>query len=174
MIPEGVTEIGYQTFGLCEKLASVTLPNTLISIDGGAFFGCISLSSINLPANLKEMNGVFRESGLSSFPNPWPAGVTIISQQLFGESKLRGEVVIPEGVTRIEYKAFENTDITSVTLPSTIRNIGSLAFRGCSSLTTVIIPESVQSINFESDVFFGVSNLNLASQATLRKVGYRF
>lgn len=42
------------------------------------------------------------------------------------------------------YHPFYNkTDITSVTLPNTLRTIGYYAFYGCSGLTSVVIPNSV-------------------------------
>ena len=36
-----LTEIGYQTFAGCTSLSSITLPNSLQTIRGSAFTGCI-------------------------------------------------------------------------------------------------------------------------------------
>lgn len=36
-----VTSIGYAAFALCDDLTSVTIPNTVITIGGYAFKGCI-------------------------------------------------------------------------------------------------------------------------------------
>ncbi len=52
------------------------------------------------------------------------------------------EVIIPEGVSSIADKAFwSNTDITSITLPTTISRIYSDAFGYCVSLKSVYISE---------------------------------
>ena len=50
------------------------------------------------------------------------------------------------GITDIYYPAFRNTNITSVTLPSSVKNIGEKAFSSCKSLSTVYIPSSVERI----------------------------
>ena len=74
-----------------------------------------------------------------------------------GSNTYSGSVVIPEEVTNeqgetrqvveIREGAFwECPELTSVTLPSTLRRIGNYAFNGCSKLTTINIPNSVTEI----------------------------
>lgn len=50
------------------------------------------------------------------------------------------------GITDIYNPAFRNTNITSVTLPSSVKNIGEKAFSSCKNLSTVYIPSSVEKI----------------------------
>lgn len=50
------------------------------------------------------------------------------------------------GITDIYRPAFCKTNITSVTLPSSVKNIGEKAFEICKSLSTVYIPSSVERI----------------------------
>lgn len=50
------------------------------------------------------------------------------------------------GITDIYRPAFFKTNITSVTLPSSVKNIGEKAFEICKSLSTVYIPSSVERI----------------------------
>lgn len=50
------------------------------------------------------------------------------------------------GITDIYRPAFCKTNITSVTLPSSVKNIGEKAFEICKSLSTVYIPSSVEKI----------------------------
>lgn len=68
-----------------------------------------------------------------------------------------GDVVIPDTfklddgllykVTKIENEAFKNcTGLTSVEIPESVEVIGKQAFYGCSSLTEVTIPDSVYKI----------------------------
>ena len=59
-----------------------------------------------------------------------------------------GNVVIPEGVTKIGNMAFKGcTGLQSVAIPEGVRVINWRAFSGCTSLTSVVIPESVTKID---------------------------
>ena len=67
---------------------------------------------------------------------------TFISRYL-----LRGEVVIPEGTTRINDFEYANcNNITSIIIPDSVTYIGTCAFIGCDSLTSITIPDSVTGI----------------------------
>ena len=62
-----------------------------------------------------------------------------------------GDVVIPEGVTSIGYRAFYYcSSLTSIVIPESVTSIGDSAFYGCSSLASVVIPEGVTSIGDEA------------------------
>ena len=81
--------------------------------------------------------------------------------------KYSGEVVIPESViyngktysvTSIGYAAFRYcSDLTSVTIPNSVTEIGNEAFWNCSSLTSVTIGNSVTEIG--SSAFYYCSSL---------------
>ena len=57
------------------------------------------------------------------------------------------ELVIPNSVTEIGTSAFRDcTSLTSITIPDSVTSIGKGAFYGCTSLTSITIPDSVTSI----------------------------
>jgi hypothetical protein len=55
-------------------------------------------------------------------------------------------VTIPNSVTNIGNSAFFDCDLASVTIPNSVSNIGDYAFDGCTILTNVTIGSSVTSI----------------------------
>ena len=69
-----------------------------------------------------------------------------IVKALPGTDKYEGDIVIPDYVQfcgakfmviEIDGYAFENCDVTSVRMPEYIETIGSMAFKGCSHLTSI-------------------------------------
>lgn len=80
------------------------------------------------------------------------------------------EVVIPDGVTSIEYWAFQKcSSLESVTIPNGVTSIGEEAFWECSSLASITIPDSVTSIGTRA--FAGCKKLDLTLPAGLTAVG---
>ena len=67
VIPDGVTGIRYAFFG-CSGLTSVTIPNSVTSIDGNAFWGCIGLTTVTIPNSVRSIgSGAFYDcTGLTS------------------------------------------------------------------------------------------------------------
>ena len=109
-------------------MTSVTIPNSVTSIDYGAFFDCRGLTSVTIPNSVTEI-------GSSAFCQC--DGLT--------------SVTIPNSVTSIGSSAFLNcTGLTSVEIPNSVTSIGSHAFYCCRGLTSVTIPNSVTSIGEEA------------------------
>ena len=81
-----------------------------------------------------------------------------------------GAVIIPASynglpVTEIGNRAFIDTNITSVTIPSSVTRIGDWAFERCFSLTSINIPSSVTFIGEEAFLScFGLTNITVNSQ----------
>lgn len=86
-------------------------------------------------------------------------GFLIKDGVLYDYDGVSSEVHIPEGVTKIESRAFWGNDIvTAVYIPSSVKEIGNGAFWSCSALTYVDIEEGLESI--KDTAFWSCSGLN--------------
>ena len=56
VVPEGVTELKYNTFYGCRNLVSISLPNSLTRIGNSAFLNCTSLVSISIPPSVTHID----------------------------------------------------------------------------------------------------------------------
>ncbi len=105
----------------------------------------------------------------------------ILSQNTDGTYTITGcniftdEVTIPEtyngkAITAIGQGAFQlKRNISYITIPDTIKTIGSMAFYGCSSLVSIYIGESVESIGAKA--FGGCSSLEFINIVNTTMIG---
>lgn len=158
-----VTVIGDGVFYGCISLTSVTIPNSVTSIDSDAFYGCDNLA-------YNEENGL---KYLGNPDNPYlclmEASQDIETAQINNRCKViynsafygcsgLTSISISDSVTSIGSSAFSGcSSLTSITIPDGVTSIGSSTFSGCSGLTSITIPDSVTSIGYSA--FEGCSSL---------------
>ena len=153
-----VTSIGNYTFYGCSSLTSIEIPNSVTSIGNYTFYGCSSLASIEIPNSVTSIgNYAFEEcSSLASIEIP--SSVTSIGHYAFYDCSSLTSIEIPNSVISIGEDAFRNcSSLTNVTIGDSVTSIGSYAFYGCSSLTSIEIPNSVTSIG--NYAFYNCSSL---------------
>ena len=155
-----IKSIGYSAFEGYDSLVSITIPASVTSVDGRAFYGCSCLTSVIFGENSKLTsigNAAFSDcTSLTSVTIP--ASVTSIGNAAFSDCSSLTSITIPDSVTSIGYDAFSScTSLMSITVPDGVESIGNWVFYNCSSLTSITIPASVTSIGQES--FFGCNRL---------------
>ena len=195
-----VTRIAETALQNCINMRSLTVPSTVTEIAGGALYGCGSLKELTLP-----FIGASREAegeqavlgflfGKTEYENSIKVSQFYSSESYvdFYLSKSLVSVRVTDATT-IGFGAFSYcTNLTSITLPENLTNIGDYAFRGCSfaditipkgvtsigrfafadccELTSIQIPRSVKSIG--NDVFSGCRNLIIYCEAASQPGGW--
>ena len=150
-----MTSVGQDAFRGCSSLTSLTIPNSVTSIEGYAFEGCTGLTSVTIPNSVTSIGFDAFEgcSGLTSITIP--NSVTSIGSEAFRGCSGLTSITIGNSVTSIGFNAFSGcSSLTSLTIG--MKNIGSV-FSGISSLKTVTILDGVESIGY--DAFYGCSGL---------------
>ena len=168
VIPESVTHIGFHAFYKCSSLTSVTISDSVTSIADNAFHGCSSLTSITIPDSVTSIGeGAFEgcdslasivvEEGNAVYHSERNCLIKTNRKTLIAGCK--NSVIPSDGsVTSIGDWAFSGcSSLTSINIPDSVTSIGDYAFWGCSSLTSVNIPDSVTSIG--EAAFYGCSSL---------------
>lgn len=148
-IPGNVTVIGEEAFQ-DSGLTSITIPGSVTDIEGLAFDQCIRLASINVAGgnpNYTSVGGVLfdkRQATLIQYPEACsastyavPAGVTTIEDSAFNGCLNLTNVTLPNGVADIGASAFQFSGLTSITIPASVVNIDEQAFAYCANLTSL-------------------------------------
>ena len=157
VIPDGVISIGDGAFWGCRTLTSITIPNSVTSIGSSAFSHCIRLTSITIPNSVTSIGNEAFKFCVSLTSITIPSSVTSIGSSAFSYTRLTS-ITIPDSVTSIGNYAFYNfTSLTSIIIPSSVTSIGEYAFEGCTNLTSITIPNSVTRIG--ENAFRGCTNL---------------
>ena len=135
-IPESVTSIGRAAFMYCTGLTSLTIKGVATSIGAVAFSSCTSLTSLSLVGSFQT-----------------------IGEHAFASCNSLTSLSLTCDVQKIGDYAFVTCNsLTSLSLTGDIQEIGDYAFYSCPSLKTVTLPKSLTSIGshaFDSCTILG-------------------
>lgn len=134
------TEIAERMFAGWDKLQNITVASSIKTVGDFAFFGCESLSSIDGFSGVENIGRkAFHDTGWYNKQN----GVVYIDEIVYSCKSGTTNAVIASGTTSILAYAFEDCEnLTSLTIPGTIKSIGTQAFVKCTKLKTVDLPAS--------------------------------
>lgn len=200
VIFEGEIEsIGSNAFGGCEKLESVEL-GKVKSMGNGVFINCPSLKSLKIEGdeNLVLSSNTVASWG-TNWPGAAPLeifelGAGTINFNLNGKKDTLKEVKLGDGVkdipdyflsgctkletleigngiTKIGNRAFEQTAITSITIPDSVTAIGKQAFNGCTSLTEVNISKNSKLETIGDGAFYDTRVLKMYLPGGVKTLG---
>ena len=110
--PDGIESIAAYAFYGCTDLTSVTIPKSVTSIGDKVFYGCTGITSV-----------VWNARNCNSYPFG-----NQVESFIFGN-----EVeVIPARL------CYNMNKLESITIPTTVTQIGNAAFSGCTGITSVV------------------------------------
>ena len=151
--PPIIEEYASYAFAECTSLKNLTLEDGMGAIGNHSFYGCTSLESVIIPSTITDVE--IRDLNNKN----WGA------DSFNGCTKLK-YITLPEGLTVIGARAFANTAVESVVIPSTIKtwNYASdpsftkadirrgtnvnLAFANCKNLLSVTFKEGLDRIGY--------------------------
>lgn len=211
-VPDGVEIIGDNAFSGNKKITKVTLPTSVKVLEGYAFNGCTKLATVEGGDGLMSI-GAYAFSG-TVITSVDLTGILTVGEYAFYNCKKLSEVVLddnmttiangtfkscsalaqidlPVNLTTLGYEAFYSAGLTSIVLPSKLKNtemstasgywfgmctkltsvtiestdLGVLpyyAFYYCSALTSIEIPEGVTAI-IASFAYSGIKDITFPS-----------
>lgn len=131
---------------------TVTLPNSITTMDYSAFRSCQQLTSINVPTQLTTVPYDF----VAYCPNLTSVqmhdGIRVVGHYAFLECKALPAIELNDQITSIEYNAFSGCEnLVLDKLPTALTHIGDAAFRNTKKITgKLIVPTGVTTIGSEA------------------------
>ncbi len=184
-LPNGIKILKEKTFYSCVSLLEITLPSELTTIEDDVFYNCNKITSITIPEKVSEIgkNVLSLCSSLSQITvNTNNQNFMDIDGVLYSKDKKRlirypsskagTDYIITYGAEKIDSTSFQgNTNLKNIRVPNTSLTIGELAFNGCDSLASIIIPNNVIGIYNNS---FDTPNTNLVIKCKTDSVAYKY
>ena len=144
-IPNSITTIQDDSFNHCRNLQSVNIPKSVTSIGLCAFYGCYKLTEITIPESVSHIDvAVFGECGSLETIN-------VDARNNYFDSRDDCNAIIETATNTLV------VGCKSTIIPNSVTSIELYAFDGCTALTSITIPNSVTSIG--NCAFSGCSSL---------------
>lgn len=168
VIPDGVTRIRKSAFSR-SKISKVIFPDSMVSLQNEAFYGCEYLKEIDFGHGIEQIGGngsqhVF--SGCSMKKLVFPPQIKEIGINAFFSCGELEEVIFNEGLETIHRGAFKNCPkLTEIHLPASIKKVGLDAF------LCEVLRDGIQDVNVNMSTIpedFGRAFIHLGNMQTPR------
>lgn len=182
VLPESVTYVGEGAFYLCDWLETVEVRCNYVTF-GERVFGEFYSPGYSSAIRVTIANTVVSATGKLGYYYDYEKKLGRVSEIVFEEGSrceefgLAGEtniksISLPSSIKRLTNDAFTRTQLKSIDLPSSLEYIGEGAFRYCAELRKITIPAKVETL--ASGAFSGCEKLyefSLSENSSLRYIG---
>ncbi|MBQ9144846.1 MAG: leucine-rich repeat protein [Clostridia bacterium] len=152
-LPSNLETIGGYAFHGCNQLIEITIPDSCTSIGDYAFAYCTALERVTLPSSLKSI-GNYAFNGCTALSEiTIPNSCTSIGNYAFSGGTALSEITLSSSLETIGEYALAGAAFQTISLPSSLKTIGTGAFKQCAALTQIQIPGSCTSIGESAFVY---------------------
>jgi hypothetical protein len=153
-------------FSADDLTGSLTLANTITTIEASAFHLCKNLSGqLVLPDSLTSLGqyAFYQCNFTGELVLPSNPSFTAINPNTFSYCSF-SSIIIPDNITQLNFFCFsDNSTITSITIPSTVSLIGMYSFGFMTNCTSIICDYATEpaqpEVDFKSGFFIGGSSI---------------
>ena len=174
-----VTEIGDGAFYECNKLKTITIPDSVVEIGNYTFYSCSNLQNIHLPQNVTsigvsafreciKLKNVYFNSKIKSIGNYAFVGCFDIYNSTYGSINFHinsledwCEIAMPDELVSGQetiYLKIDESLITDVVIPNTISAIKPYAFKHC-RVNSITMHHEISSIGEEAFCYSKLKNV---------------
>ena len=176
VLGEGITATGMRVLEACTALESVSLPNSLTTVETYTFNGCPKISSLNIPKSVTtfKAQALYNMQGLTSVTIP--SKVTTITANVFNRTNDDLEIKVYGGTKAYEVISADNDTIKTADNKGTkARKLTVLTEEtGVVSNSDVHWRMSWDEVNQESKIIFsGSGDMPNASMSDRGWIGYK-
>lgn len=141
VLPEGIELIGKSAFENCYSLKEICFPKGMRGIDRYAFANCLNLKNVSVDGSFFKILGFCAFEGTPYLQNlRKDKDLVVLNGILIDGSNCKGDVVVPDNIVEVAAGAFRfNQQLTSVTIPGTVKLVSNSAFEGCGNLKKAVL-----------------------------------
>ncbi len=142
VIAEGnLNAISNLAFSWCSNLKKVSIAGTIAGIGERAFWDCNSLEEVSAKTITGEIQyGAFEGCSALQRINASLDGLTAIGSSAFMDCISLTEILLPEGLERIDAYAFNHCGLEEIIIPDSVTRIGGHVFESCYKLKNAVLP----------------------------------
>lgn len=140
--------VGTSAFDGCYSLRTVTMSNSVTTVNERAFSSCQSIIGVVIPNAVTRIDNYLLIASWSLISIVIPKNITFFGQNAFTNCHSLINVVIPKNIPGMNNNTFQGcSSLKTIIIPGNVQYTGNYSFQDCHSLTNATILNGVKTIN---------------------------